>query len=442
MRANLAMAFVFAICLAAVSACGGGEEGPTPTASPTTSPPATEEASPTAAPSEATEAALREVVTAYERALARFDLATAYALESAEFRETCPFEEYEELIAPSWPGFLSDCGFDEASEIGFVIENLEMGENWAAVYGCHEDQDGRRCCYPDDKLGDYTDGQWVLGSTVPCVYAQENERLLATVPELPGAQQASIESTLYSSAYEGIPDRHSIRVTYQAPADTTDEDVIDFYVEGLAGDWDYQIEELPVGQKEGGILSAAFIQGTAEISISTTGISVHGSGRFDVHVDARGARPTPVPVDPAAAAERDARVREILLESKVGRALLAGREEGRDYWVIDISHFWLLLHGERAARVTIAFAEPVSYEGEIPTASDPCRGTRGEYDPDDPCHDERWEYGTEYAAFSDMREFHFTVEVDRGELIGVFAMDTPADIVDDMIEWAKSRGEQ
>lgn len=441
MRANLVTAFVFALCLAAVSACGGGEEGPTPTASPASSPPTTEEASPTAPPSEATEAVLRETVTTYERALARLDLATAYALESVQFRETCPFDEYQELTAPVWPDFLENCGFDETSEIGFVIENLEMGENWAAVYGCHEDQDGRRCCYPDDKLWDYTDGQWVLASTVPCVYARENERLLATLPEFPAAEQVSIDSYMYSRG-EGLPDRHAIRVTYEAPPDTTDEDVIDFYVEGLAGQWDHQIEELPVGQQEGGILSAVFIQGTAEISISTTGISVHGSGRFDVHVDARGARPTPVPLDPAAAAERDARVREILLESEVGKVLLAGREEGRDYWVVDISHIWPLLHGERTARVTIAFAQPVSYQGELPTVSDPCWGTRGEYDPDNPCHDEPWEYGTRYTTFSDVRDFHFTVEVDRAELIEAYSMDTPPDIVDDMIEWAKSREEQ
>ena len=55
---------------------------------------------------------------------------------------------------------------------------------------------------------------------------------------------------------------------------------------------------------------------------------------------------------------------------------------------------------------------------------------------------EPWEYGTRYAIFSDMRVIHGTVEVDRGELIEIFVPDTPPDIVDDMIEYFKSRQEQ
>jgi len=398
------------------------------------------EPTPTAAPSEATEAALREAVVTYEQAAARLDLESAYALESAEFRQACSFERYEEMIAPHRPGLLSDCGFDETSEISFVVENVEMGENWAAVYGCYEDQRGSRCCGPDSKLWDYKDGRWVLTSTVPCAYAQENERFLATLPELPGAQQISTDSSFYSTEYEGIPDREALLVTYQAPPDKSSQDVIDFYIESLGADWQPAIEEH--AWEKGNILVASFTRGKALVSVNTGNMFEGGPHSFEVYVDHEGAKPTPVPLEPADRAARDARVREILLESEVGEALFAGGEERRDYWVVDIAHFDPLVHGQRAVGVTVAFVEPVSYEGEIPTVSDPCYGTRGDYVPDDPCHDAPWIYGTKYATFSDVRDFHFRIEIDRGELIEVFSASTSDDIVDDMIEQAKRAAQE
>lgn len=391
----------------------------------------TEEALPTAPPSEATEAALTEAVITYERALARSDLATAYALESADFRDTCPYEKYEELIAAEWPDFLEGCGFEEASAIDFVIENMEMHESWAAIYGCFEGEAGRRCCYPDDKLWDYRDGRWVPGSTLPCAQAQENERLLAALPQFPGAEQVSSESALYSSAYEGIVNRHVLKATYEAPTDASARDVIDFYVQSLAAEWQ---DTYPYGDCAG--CGVSLTRGTAEVSINTHNMFDPRPHTFDVQVDSKGARPTPVPT--AETADRDVRAREVLLESEVGKALLAGREEGRDYW-LSITQLTQLLHGQRAARIQIVFAEPVFYAGEIATASDQCQGTRGEFDPDDPCHDEPWVYGTRYVTFADVRDIHGTVEVDSGRVVNIFAMDTPPDIVDDMIEYFKSR---
>ena len=394
------------------------------------------EPAPASTPSEAIKAALTETVITYEEALARLDLETAYALESAEFREACPFEEYREMTA-SLNG--DDCGFEETSEIDFVIESLEMGENWGAVYGCKEGANDR-CCYPDYKLWDYKDGQWVPTSTVPCAYALENERFLAALPELPGAQRLSTDSSFYSTEYEGIPDRASLLVTYQAPPDTDAQDVIDFYSQSLGADWQLAVEEYP--WEKGKLLVAIFTRGKALISVSTSSPFEDGPHSFEVYVDHGGAKPTPVPLEPAERAERDARVREILLESEVGEALFAGREERRDYWVVDIAHFDPLVHGERSAGVTIAFTEPVSYEGGIPTVSDPCRGTRGALVPDDPCHDAPWIYGTEHATFSNARDFHFRIEIDRGELIEVFSAESSDEIVDDMIEQAKRAAQE
>jgi hypothetical protein len=393
---------------------------------------------PTATPPAATEEALRETAIAYERALARLDLETAYGFESADFRESCPYERYGELLLD--PDFRSDCGYDETSEIDFAIENVEMGEDWGAVYGCYQDQNNRKCCLPDDELWDYKDGRWALTSSVPCAYALENERLLATLPELPGAQRVSTDLSFYSTEYESIPDRASLLVTYRPPLDKTTQDVIDFYAQSLGADWQLAVEEYP--WEKGKVLVASFTRGKALVGVHTGSRSEGGLETLQVYVDQGGAKPTPVPLEPAERAERDARVSEILLESEFGRALFAGREERRDYWVVDIAHIEPLVHGEREAMVTIAFEEPVSYEGEIPTISDPCRGTRGDYVPDDPCHDAPWIYGTEYATFSSAQDFHFRIEIDRGELIEVFSAGSSPDIVDDMIEQAKRAAQE
>jgi hypothetical protein len=388
---------------------------------------------PTASPSAATEEALRETAIAYEQAVARLDLETAYGFESAGFRESCPFERYEELLLD--PNFRGDCGYDETSQIDFAIESVEMGEDWGAVYGCKQDENGRRCCYPDSKLWDYKDGRWVLTSTIPCAYARENERLLATLPELPGAQAVSTERSFYSTEHEGIPDRASLAVTYQAPPDTAAQDVIDFYSESLGPDWQLAVEEYPSEGSSIRVASFTRERALVGVTVTTFGEALHP---FYVFIDQAGAKPTPVPLEPAEEDRRDARVREILLDSEVGQALFAGREERRDYWVVDIAHFDTPVHGERESMMTIAFTEPVAYEGQIPTISDPCRGTRGDYVPDDPCHDAPWVYGTELATFSDVRDFYFRIEIDRGELIEVFPVGSSDVIVDDMIRQAKN----
>jgi hypothetical protein len=246
----------------------------------------------------------------------------------------------------------------------------------------------------------------------------------------------STEPSFYSTEYESIYDRAGLLVTYQPPLGETAQDVIDFYSESLGADWQLTVEEYP--WEKGKVLVASFTRGKALVGVHTGSASEGGLETLQVYVDQAGAKPTPVPLEPAERAKRDARVREILLDSEIGQALFAGREERRDYWVVDIAHIEPLVHGQRSAMVTIAFTEPVSYEGEIPTVSDPCRGTRGDYVPDDPCHDAPWVYGTQLATFSDVRDFHFRIETDRGELIEVFSAGSSAEIVDDMIKQAKS----
>ena len=146
-------------------------------------------------------------------------------------------------------------------------------------------------------------------------------------------------------------------------------------------------------------------------------------------------------IDAAAQAEfPDAKVKEILFENEPIKAIAAGRELGSDYW-LSITHVWRPLHGQRVARVNVVFAEPVSYSGAILWASDPCQGHTGEderLDPDDPCLDELREYGTRYVIFPNVRDVYATVELGRSDVIEVFTMDTPPDVLEDTIRYYKN----
>lgn len=292
-QATARLAFVaLALAVPAVmAACAGNsdeEDSLGPGATQVSSPAAAERASPTAVPSGPSETALREAVTAYERALARSDLPTAYALEPAEFRETCPFEEYEDLIAPLWDEWVDDCRFDDTSKVDFVIEEVAVDEN-AWVSGYWEDQSGQRCggygqwCYRAE--WNYRNGGWVPVNTLPCAYARENQRLLDALPRLPAAEEVKTDPYIYTRS-EGPPFRHTVLVTYEAPRDMSAQDVIDFYVESLAPEWQHTIATYG-----GPSLLLDLTRGTAAIQVDLTGMSMPGSHTFNVHVDNRGAEP-------------------------------------------------------------------------------------------------------------------------------------------------------
>ena len=292
MRAPLRIMPIVVVALALIAtACGGkgDQEDSFPLEkTPLPSPAAADEASPTAVPSGASETALREAVTAYERALARSDLATAYALEPPEFRETCPFEEYEDLIAPLWDEWVDDCRFDDTSKVDFVIEEVAVDEN-AWVSGYWEDQSGQRCGgygqWGYRAEWNYRDSAWVPVNTLPCAYARENQRLLDALPRLPGAEEVKIDLYIYTRS-EGPPFRHAILVTHEAPRDVSAQDVIDFYVESLAPEWQHTIATYG-----GPSLLLDMTRGTAAVQVDLTGMSMPGSHTFNVHVDNRGAEP-------------------------------------------------------------------------------------------------------------------------------------------------------
>ena len=149
----------------------------------------------------------------------------------------------------------------------------------------------------------------------------------------------------------------------------------------------------------------------------------------------RASRPTPPP------AEVEAEVKEILFDNEVIKAMVADRQLGRDYW-ISMSYLRNPEHGVQGAMVMLVLAEPTSYEGEVPTASDPCDGHYGgdeEVPPSDPCLDQPREYGTTHVAYAGVNTIHTQVDLGRGEVVKIGAATTPPDELAEMIAYFKSR---
>lgn len=128
-----------------------------------------------------------------------------------------------------------------------------------------------------------------------------------------------------------------------------------------------------------------------------------------------------------AAPERVAELTRILCGDATVKAVVAGRELGRDYW-IGISYVYehadVPNSGEKPiAMVHFFFDPPVSYRGEVAAiVADPCRGhgVEGRLDPNDPCVDEPKEYGSEYREFVDAQQVTAEVDFRRGEVVEVF----------------------
>jgi len=133
-------------------------------------------------------------------------------------------------------------------------------------------------------------------------YPQENERLLGTLPELPGAARKEVDRYLWQPCEGGCHHRHAILVTYEAPAGVTDQDVIDFYLQALTPEWRCQIEKipmLPILEEEppttptpiAESVHAACQKGSAQLNVNTDDMGFGYGHTFEVNVDSRGAEP-------------------------------------------------------------------------------------------------------------------------------------------------------
>jgi len=130
---------------------------------------------------------------------------------------------------------------------------------------------------------------------------------------------------------------------------------------------------------------------------------------------------------------------EIVLQEKAIEGMLADREEGRDYWIrigYVYEHREAANTGEKPiAMVHMYFDPPISYEGEFPVIlSDPCSGRRGadeRLDPDDPCMNEPKEYGRVHGGPVDAQSIVLTVDLRRGEVVGVFQAPVTVEEIED-----------
>ena len=131
-------------------------------------------------------------------------------------------------------------------------------------------------------------------------YVGENERILEDLPVFPGAVVDRATSSPYEEAEGSGPAPYDVigyttNVVYEAPPDARAQQVIDFYAERLAGEWEARFEEIPIvvggtGERRGTVLTALFTRGEAQVSVNTDGIVVGEGHTFEVVVDQRGNR--------------------------------------------------------------------------------------------------------------------------------------------------------
>lgn len=149
-----------------------------------------------------------------------------------------------------------------------------------------------------------------------------------------------------------------------------------------------------------------------------------------LHATIEAGRSTPVPIDP--------RTREIFFEDPTIRSITAGRVEGRDYWV-RLGATGNPGHGDRPgelAAAEIVFTEPVSWDGMVSTASQPCagKGDEGRVPTEHPCQLVEREFGQEFRSYVEVRELHGAVFLRQQLVANLFGSTPNPSILESMIE--------
>jgi len=125
-------------------------------------------------------------------------------------------------------------------------------------------------------------------------YVRENERLLESLPEIAGSDRLRVDSSPYYLQEMGPADGYTTNEVYRAPAGMTADEVIDFYVGELRGEWEYCFENIPIrsledGEIQGFVKTATFYRassgGTAIVSLNTDGMVPGQAGSFEIVVD-------------------------------------------------------------------------------------------------------------------------------------------------------------
>ena len=123
-------------------------------------------------------------------------------------------------------------------------------------------------------------------------YIADNEKILDSLPVPPGAQRISVRSHSYSSE-ELIfipPDGWGTLATYQAPAEASKDDIVDFYSSRLSLEWRYcvtYVNTFDLLTRETGVVmtGVSFTRGLSLVRIDILNMTTEGPHRFDISVD-------------------------------------------------------------------------------------------------------------------------------------------------------------
>jgi hypothetical protein len=138
---------------------------------------------------------------------------------------------------------------------------------------------GLAACGPDESL-----------------YVEQNERILSSLPLPEGVTEESVRSEPYYKDDAKVPEGYSTNAVYRVTPETTDEDVISFYIDSLGGSWKHCRHEIgimnpvPAGATPsaplGKILMASFIRDGATVSVNAQGLHpLTYMGTYNLGVD-------------------------------------------------------------------------------------------------------------------------------------------------------------
>ncbi len=127
-------------------------------------------------------------------------------------------------------------------------------------------------------------------------YVAANETILASLPVPEGAEEKSRSSSAYFLTDQPGADGYTTNVVYAVAEGTTDEEILQFYVDTLGREWEHcrgEIPVIPLGAPVGPAptpigrqLSETFFRDGAEVSVLADNLSpVRYAGTFEVSID-------------------------------------------------------------------------------------------------------------------------------------------------------------
>lgn len=133
-------------------------------------------------------------------------------------------------------------------------------------------------------------------------------------------------------------------------------------------------------------------------------------------------------------------LRAIFETNEAVREMLGSRSEGRDYWlsINRIANAW---HGDEGAYIEVILRAPVSFEGTVPSMSEPCQGKipdGGAEELDDPCVDEPRDYFTIQTKFTNAPMLYVQVDTGQNAVVRIMPNYTTDAAVRDLIQDAST----